>query len=458
MRNGSHVDDVLNAQFSILNSIEALVDKSLLRQVAGPGGDPRFVMLETIREYAIELQEQADAEEAEELRRRRASFYLELVERAERGFMGREQRLWLDRLEAEHDNIRAVMQWALERQEAETALLLCAMLSQFWWMRGYLEEARRWGEAALALPGAKAPTATRAAALTGLLSILWQQDDVGMAIKYGEESVAIWRALGEPMGRTVSRSVLSGPALALIYLGAAYWYQHDHDRARRLTEEGMEILRRQGDKWLLGVGLLDFGLAANAQGDYATARTALEESMGLFRAVGDKWGLTQVLNILGDLARIDGDYARAKGLYEESLEAYRELNIRVDIPASLHNLGYVALALGDIERAWELFVEALNLQRELANRQGIIECLSGLAGVAGAKGEAERAARLFGATTALREAISAPFWPAERADHDRNLAIARAQLDEAAWERAWAEGQAMSMEQAIEDALEDRDE
>ncbi len=123
-----------------------------------------------------------------------------------------------------------------------------------------------------------------------------------------------------------------------------------------------------------------------------------------------------------------------------------------DIPASLHNLGYTELALGNVERAQDLFTEALNMQIELGNKQGMLECLSGLAGVAGAKRDPHQAARLFGFVIATLEQYGVPMWPAERADFDRNLASARAQLDEAAWEKAWQEGRGLNLDQAIEES------
>jgi predicted ATPase/class 3 adenylate cyclase len=443
----------------VLDGVASLVDKSLVRQEtgttlsgqAGPFGtigmesEPRFGMLQTIREFAIELLQSTDPTEREELHRQHAQYYLALAEQGWTGMQGQQQEQWLYRLEVEYGNLQAVMKRAVEQGEAQTALRLSAALWAVWGFREYNNESIKWLGEALEMPGAEVRNQAQALALMGAASVSVNQADLVSARAYSEESVAIYRELRPEERRDLG--------LALALYGYALAFSAEHEAGGAAMEEGLLLLRQARNKWGLSFALLMQGLVANAQGDLASARTAFEESAALSREVGNGLVLSQALNGLGDVSRIMGDYPRAKELYEESLSLFRRLNLRSDIPASLHNLGHVALAQGKIEDAKKLFIEALRLHLTLKNRVGIAECLAGLAGVAGAEKQPERAARLFGAAEALREGLGARVWPAEQADHERNLSNARAQLSIGAWEKAWQEGRAMSVEQAIAYAL-----
>lgn len=445
----------------VLDGVASLVDKSLVRQEVGTPTDttatsgrvetesePRFGMLGTMREYALELLQNTDPEEGTRLFQQHTSYYLTLAEQGRAGIEGQQQELWLDRLDLEHDNIQAALKLAIEQSNAEVALRFCGALWIFWQMRGYYNEGHKWLSESLALRGVGVRSVARARALIGGMVMSRLQQDWPAVRAYGDECVAIFEELAPHEQRE--------RGLALAVYGGTRAFLGEHEVAREAVERGVALLRQAGYKWGLSHALIIRGIVANAAGDYATALAALEENVVVARAVGNKWGLAQVFNSLGDISRIKGDYARARELYEESLSLYRRLNIRSDIPASLHNLGHVALAQGDTERARGLFMEALHLQITQRNRVGIAECLAALGGIAGVDAQPERAARLFGAAEALREALNARVWPAERADYERNLAAARAQLgpgQQAAWEKAWQEGRAMSFEEALSYAL-----
>jgi tetratricopeptide (TPR) repeat protein len=409
-------------------------------------------MLETIREYGRELLHSTEPAGGEELYRRHARYYMTLAEEGRKGVLGPRQEMWLDRFEAEYDNMQAALKWAIERGEAETALYLGGAL---WISRGfrpYYHEGYQWLREALGLPGAQARNRARAVALMGASLMNQHRLDWASSRAYIEESISILRELGpEERGEL---------GIALLLYGNYLSYLGEHEAARAAMEEGISLLRQAGNKWDLAYGLYMQGFAANVQGDPAAARDAFEESIALSREVGNTWFLSHALNSLGDASRMLGDYPRAWEVYEESLSLFRRLNARVDIPALLHNLGHVALGQGRAGDAEKLFVEALRLQISYNNRAGIVECLAGLAGVAGAQQHPERAARLFGAAETLQEGPGEQVWLVERADNERNRQSAQAQLDEGAWEKAWQEGRAMAlreggMEQAIAYALED---
>jgi predicted ATPase/class 3 adenylate cyclase len=460
------VEEVCNADGAVdldaLEGVGSLVDKSLVSQetstaasgTAGRDREPRFGMLETMREYARELLKSAEPAGGEEIYRRHATYYMTLAEQGREGFQGPLQEVWLDRLEVEHDNVHAAMKWAVEQGEAETALRLGGALWMFRGFRVYLNEGYQWLREALRLPGADVRSRTRAVALRGASLMSRYQRDMASARAYIEESISILRELG-PTGEDELGTTL-------VMYGSDLAFSGEHEAARGAVREGIDLLRQAGNKWYLSDGLFMGGFAATIEGDLDAAKEVYEESIALCREVGNTWILSHALNSLGDVLRMIGEYARAREVYEESLSLFRRLDARIDIPASLHNLGHVALALGEVEEAKGLFTEALRLQTSYKNRSGIAESLAGLAGVAGAKKQPERAARLFGAAASLRELPGPHDWAAEHADYERNLESARAQLDEATWETAWQEGRAMAlgerrMERAIEYALGEND-
>jgi len=411
-------------------------------------------MLQTIREFALELLQGTAPSEEEETYGHRAEYFVALAEQGWAGLQGHQQELWMERLEVEHANLVSVMKWAVEQQDGEISMRLGAALWMFWGLREYNSEGVKWLRQALGMPWTQVPNDARAMALFDAAAASMNLGDVATTRAYMEESVAIFRQLRpEERGGREFGILLVTYGLTLVYTG-------ELEAGRTAADEGLSLLRQAGNRWGLSMATLVWAAVSNALGDHVAARAAFEESIALSREMGNIWVLAQALNGLGDNLRIEGDYTRAKEAYEESLDLLRRLNSRGDIPALLHNLGHVALAQGDVEEAKRHFVEALHLHFRQKNRVGIAECLAGLGGVAGAEKRPEQAARLFGAAQALREAGGAlvALYPAEQMDYERNVAIARAQLagepgKEGSWERAWEGGRAMSMEQAIEYAL-----
>ncbi len=432
-------------QVDVLNGLESLLDKSLLRQEEQEDGESRFSMLETIREYALERL--ADSVEVVTVSRSHAEFFLALAQEAAPQLYRSRQLEWLDRLELEHDNLCAALGWSLQHEEVQTALGFAVSLSHFWWVHGYLTEGRNWLEEVCRLSAAKGnQTKEYAKALYGLAVLCRNLGDLSCMAANSEESARISRQIGDEQSL----------AWALALLAVSQHMQGEAVAARATAEESVSLFSKLGnDEWGRANALLRFSIVLNSQRQHDLARSNLQESLEIFRGIGDRWGMAQALNFMGDMARMQDDYGQAERLYEESLQLYRQMGIKRDIPASLHNLGHVALAAGDCSRAWEFFTESLLLHRELGNRHGVAECLAGLAGVAGRLEQHARAARLFAAAeaSATGHIITWPMWAAEIADYDRNLSEARAGLDEQNWQRAWAEGAAMDMERAIEYAL-----
>jgi predicted ATPase/transcriptional regulator with XRE-family HTH domain len=444
---------ILNANFSTLDGLISLIDQSMVQQAAGatPGVSPesRFTMLETIREYALERL--AEHGQKEEVRRRYAAYYLTLAEQGERGLQGPDSRLWLDRLETEHDNLRAVLAWSQTTAGAhELGLRLAAALWWFWWARGHGSEGRHWLAQALTAQALgdpnKASLAVRAKALVAA-GVLAAAMDIQAARAPLEAALTIYRKL-----RNTSRC-----AFPLVLLGWLSAIDGDRVAGQALIEEGLALFRTEptSQHWDFGRALFITALFAMQRGDYAATRGLCEESLTIFRGLGQPYGISQALNFLGDLARLQGDSITAAAHYSESLPLVRQVGVKSDIASLLHNLGYVALAQRDIKQAAALFGQGLGLQREIGHQQGIAECLAGCAAVASAQQQGERAARLFGAADALRTQAGGPVWPAEQTEYTRHQAAARAQLPPAAWEAAWTAGQALPLAQAIEEASSD---
>jgi predicted ATPase/transcriptional regulator with XRE-family HTH domain/Tfp pilus assembly protein PilF len=453
----------IDPQFSILDGLESLLDKSLIRQVAGIDDEPRFTMLETIREYALERLSSSGI--APTVLRQHAEHYLGLAEAAEPELTGAQQELWLDRLEREHDNLRAALSCCLEAADpsaqgqtlglAEIGLRLAAALWRFWYVHGHLSEGRRWLERAIARcrphnqdtksqPAACDPCSTPVAkALLGAGGLAWAQGDNPRAAQFYGESLALYRELGDR----------PGVANALNNLGVVVMEQGDYARARALHEESLALRRELADSWGIANSLNNLGVLALEQGDYARARALYEESLALRRELGNLQGIAMALTNLGRVISHLSDYPRASALHQEALGLFQQCADHSGSANALNNLGQVAYLQGEYARAAKYFARSLDLFSELQDQRGIAECLEGLANAAAARGQAQRAARLYGAAEVLHEATDAPLSPADRPVYERTVADARAQLDEVVFMAAWAAGRAMPLDQAIADAL-----
>ncbi|MCW3094496.1 MAG: hypothetical protein JWL77_114 [Chthonomonadaceae bacterium] len=476
----------------ILDLLTSLCDKSLVA-VDPTGSRVRYRLLETMRQYAQERL--LEGEDGEMWRERHLAHFLALAEEAETQLTGPDQQTWLERLETEHDNLRAALEWSFQQRAAQgsrtehqppipkvAALRLAAAIYLFWNIRGHLSEGREQLSRALAVPG-EDPTA-RAKALNCAGALAQHQGDYAEAKSLLVESLALCRLLGEPQG-------ISG---SLGTLGSLAYFEGDYAEARRLFEEGLALNRQMDNPRAIAMSLGNLGGVAYLQGDYVVARTLYLESLGLFRELGNRRGIAISMERLGLLAQQQGDYPAAQALHGESLAIRRELGDRQGIAHSLDDLGELARCQGDYVEARALFEESLAISREIGNRKSIASVAYGLGTVASAQGD-NAAARtlqgesliltwelgdrlgiarslerfaamadtsgaqihgpsLWGAAELMREEIGAPPTPNERAENDEQIAAARATLDDdAAFDAAWAAGRALTMDQAIAYAL-----
>jgi predicted ATPase len=371
-----------------LDVLESLLDKNLVRR----SGD-RFWMLETIREFALERLEVSGG--AEDLRQRHIAYFLELGELAKPELHAGSSLIWLDRLEGEHDNLRAALGDALEHRRADVALRLAGALWIFWMTRGHWSEGRRWLEWAL-VAGRESDPHVR-------LDALW-----------GAGLLAIW--------------------------------QGDIERGRATADELLAIAAETDSRRARAIAVHMAGIVADDRGEWDRAAQLHEESAQLARELGDSWLLSVAVNNLGHIAGSRGEYERAMELFEESLAIGRERQDKDRIARAFANLGVTALMLGDVQRARSLLRDGLVAAHEIGLVEGLIQGFDGL-GVAYAREDPARAARLIGRADMFLEEAGAQ--RPEDPVRDEAEAELRARLGDDAFTSLYQEGRALTLEGAL---------
>jgi predicted ATPase/transcriptional regulator with XRE-family HTH domain len=425
----------------VLDALCRLVDQSLVAAEDSGDGAVRYRLPETIREYARERLEASG--EAEAARGRHAAYYADLAETATAQVTRPRPGEWLDRLEAEHDNLRAALAYLVERGEVEPALRLGASLFAFWYARGHPSGARDLLAAVLALPVAEGQPAARARALQWAGRAAYHQGDSAVSRRCYEERLAMMEHLGDRAGQ----------AECLNFLGLLARERSDFAAAQGLFERSLALQRGVGDRHEIASLLTRLGENALYQGDEGAARTLLERGLALYQELGDDLGAGWSLRGLGHVAWATGDPAEACRLFEAALARHRAAGYGNDAVArSLHDLGGLALDAGDLATARARCTESLLLAEEAGSRATILLGLGDFAALAGARGEPARALRLAGAAAALRTVVDVALTPLERATAERAEQAARQALGDAA-AAAFAEGRAMPLEHAIADAL-----
>ena len=388
----------------VLDSLSRLVDNSLVAAETQHGA-ARYRMLETVRQYGQDRLREAG--EADAVQRRHRDWYLELAERADPRLRGPEEDAWLGRLEVEHDNLRAALEWSKgERDSAGAELRLAKTLEWFWYLNGH------WSEGRVRLENA------------------------------------------------IARSDEASPFLPKVLFGAARlaYRQGDGERARMLCERGLELSRAHDDQPDIIPLLMLSGIFAMVDAGYERATELFTNSLAVSRQQGDKWWSAEALAFLGTVAGIRGDNSGAAARCSESLTLAKETGSTNAITFALRNLGLLALRQGRYEQAAAYYRESLMRCREARTPGVITECLEGLAWAASARADYKRAARLLGAVEASFQALGGGQFSLyfDQSEHARYVASTRAGLGAAAFEAAWGEGWAMLLEQAVEFALTTR--
>jgi predicted ATPase/DNA-binding CsgD family transcriptional regulator len=390
--------EMLTAQ--VVDALEDLAGFGLLSREF-VGGEPRFTMPETIREFALERLEASG--EAETMHRRHAGFLLALAEDAAPALLGPDQETWLARLDRERHNLRAAGRWTLANDRAQS-LRLAAALWRNWYMRGHVQEGRRWLERALAA-GAEASTIARVRALNGLGVIVCAGGDL--------------------------------------------------ERARELQDASRAMALEIGDSWGVAAAQGDRAIIEFLQGgNVARVREATEDVLLQFRALGDRYSEGVALIALGNIACRQQDFAEATSKFQEALTIARESGDSHAEELCLSNLALTARLEGDVDRAATHYLEALKLAYRLNRPEGLLYCLAGIGGVQVAQKRFEPAARLLGAAAGLADVVETPLQPLEQEQFDRDTAEARAALPDGLFSQAWSEGRSLSLDAVVAEVLE----
>jgi predicted ATPase/DNA-binding SARP family transcriptional activator len=421
-----------------VEGVETLLRNNLLTTERARGDEPRLGMFETIREYALERL--AARGDGDDVRRRHAGFYLELAEEAEPGLLGPQQREWLERLDAELDNIRAALTWSVDTGEAAVGLRIGSGLWRFWQLRDHRREGRERLEELLALgsgsPSIRAKAQTRAASLA-------LQDDPETGRRLLEESLAVHRREGD------ARMV----ANALGLLGMAAVAAGEIDSALALTRQTLEVARGGVNPYVESGALWQVGVCLAVRGELDDAERTLEEGVDLARKLGDARSVAGSQTSLGGVALMRGDHARAWRLFDESLNIYRGLDDVWGVSNSLSNLAFLALEAGEAETARKLLSEALAIERESGNHVWLANALELSARLAAADGSSTLAIRLNARAALIRETTGRWLhyelgWP----DPTPNLEDLRSRVGEATFEEQWERGRTMTVLEAIDQA------
>jgi non-specific serine/threonine protein kinase len=379
--------------------IASLVDKGLVWRENGPNGEPRFAMLEPVREYGLDLLEASDEHEA--ARRAQAEYCLFVAEQTAGSWPRALDLTSLRTVDAEHANMRAALGWLLERGDAEAMLRLTSALWPFWYFGGHAGEGRKWLERALAL-GTAAPVELQAAAFVAAAWLAQDDADYAGARTCAEQALRTFEAIGD----------VAGAAQARHALGLALWDQGNPTAGGALLDEAAATFQGLGDAlW--------------------TAMTLNNHAVGLIQG---------------------GEPERAAPMLEQALALFGGVEVEAATSILLGNLGTVALERGDLARAASLAKEALALAAREGSRRAVAQHFELLAAIAGMRGHGERAARLFGAAEALREVIAVPISPIDRPNYERYLAAARENTNETTFAAAWATGRSLSVELAVAEA------
>jgi predicted ATPase/DNA-binding CsgD family transcriptional regulator len=480
-----HSDDPLAIE--VLDVVLSLVNSSLLRRIEQGENDPRVSMLETVREFARDQLESSG--EAETMLSRHLNYYLALAERAGTELTGPDQQVWLRGLEADHDNLRAALRWAIAQQDAEPALRMCAALATFWRIHGHLAEGRRWFGQALELQ-AGTSVLLRAKALGGSGVLAYAQGDYPAAQAKFEQGLHLAEEAGDKplmaraLGNLGNLALIDGDeerelalygrtaalfremgdvrntALVLVNMAIMHTLRAHVEQAAPLAEESLALFREAGDRtgttWALSL-LSD--LAAH-RGDYEQARAIAHEALAISRELGDKTQITRILGGLGEFALREGNLEQAGAVLQECLALCRETGDKQRLSRALNLMGLTVALQGDRERATELCRESVVVARELGDKIDIAACISGWAQALLAMGGARdtesnsRAAQLLSLADALGTPSGNRWELMRRTQFNEAVAAARLALGDKAFSSAWKKGHALSIDEAIGIAVE----
>jgi predicted ATPase len=422
----------------VLDAMASMVDKSLIQQLEEGGAERRFLVLSTIREYALERLAESGEEFA--TRRAHAAYYVVLAEECGGELTTHPE--WLERFDLERQNFREALEFLIRNGDADWGMRLGSALFHFWEMREHFAEGRALLDRLLKLPCVTQPK-MRARLLFYAAIFTIAQGDFASAQKLQGESLKAYRDLHDHQG----------VAVALNALGVTARDRGDLDTACSLFEQCVATWRDLGSSIDTARALSNLANVVRLQGNHARAHALYDECLTIFHALGDSTGVAWTLNYLGDLVRESVDSIAARSYYEQSLSTFRQLGDGWGIASALSDLARLSAADGHHQHAEHLYGESVKIFQDLGHKRGIARVLECFAVSVAAQSRPQQALRLAGAAAALRQRVGAPLIPAEQSRLERELAPARNMLTNTADLRAWSSGWEMSVEEAVQEAL-----
>jgi predicted ATPase/class 3 adenylate cyclase len=466
----------------VLDHLSKLVEKSLVSP-AEHVREVRYNLLEMVYQYSRDRL--LEAGEAELAGQKHRDYFLHFVELAAPELVGPNQAHWFDRLELEHDNLRAALTWTLgETTPTNAGLSLATGLFRFWFLRGYFAEGRHWLGRVIENAGSGQGTSEWARALRAAATLALDQGDYTSGRSLLEKATSIFRDLDDKGAVAACLLTLASHALML----------GDLQTARITCEESLARHRELGNTRGIANSSSLFGSILDAAGDYADARAHLEESLNLYRQIGQKDGIAYVLGVLGNIATNEQQFELARSLHKESIEIYRALGSKRKIASALlnlgdiarlqknyeeaetlsaeslaissaletrplvafaqHNLGLIAQARGESDRAKSYLSAALKTRFELREVENVVHSLEAFATLAITEGQLSKAARIYGAAGALRTSVGAPLAPQEQEAQRSSIATLKDKLKPEQFSAEWDAGGQMRIEDAVAYVLE----
>jgi predicted ATPase len=428
----------------VFSGIESLLNSSLVHQVSSVGDEPRFNMLQTIRDYALE--KASEIGDLDAIQWAHCRYYTKLAggEMGE-GVYGAQSVMWLQRFNEEQDNFRIALSWAFQNEDVFSLEIMLMPLGWFWYRYGHLKEGRKWAERSIKATENMDETPLRALALSGVAYMALWTGDLFVAAERSRETVEMSERLNFEQG------ISSGK---LCY-GTVLINQGRDKEAYPHLVDAVELYDEHNQQWMKGTTLVHLANVSLGMGDSDQAIRWLDMAMPFMNETGDIWNMAFGLNNYGEVARVQGDYEKAEKYYRRTEELFKQADARGDQIRLVHTLGYIAQHKGEYEEAEALFKESLNDFLEIGNHRGIAECLAGLAGLATERGEHTWATPLLSAAESELKAFGGTWWPADRVEIERAQKRMRDALGDE-FETLWAEGQTMKVNEAIAYALAPR--
>jgi len=424
----------------VFDAVEVLLNNSLIQAANGLEEEPRFNMLQTIRDYALDKLDEKG--ELETVRALHGTFFAGLAEHLTFQIYSPRSNETLNQIRLENDNYRAVLSWCLEDDSRiPAAAQILNALNWYWYRYGHLHEGRDWSEKVLEKSRHLGRHPVNGLAYGVAATMAMWQGDLHVSLEYGQKSLDIFRSEEEPFGLAFS---MMGTGIVLLNQGK-------DEMAKPFVQEAVMLFRELGAGWLEATAMVHLGNIALGLGRETEALEWLDRATAIAEPIRDPWLQAFAANNKGEVARVRGDFELARRYYEETARYYKEADAKGDQARLVHTFGYLELHAGKPDLAANLFRESLEDFIELGNKRGIAECLAGIAGIAARRGQATWAAPLLAAAENLLTSFGGAWWPADRVEVETTMTLVEESIGQpGVFARLLEQGRQLTYSQSID--------